>query len=177
MIFSLLITAGSAAYLYFALKEKSTLVVPLQPLPPTPDPAVASSSSDSVSSSSPTVSGVSTSSETLTQIALSSPTISKDSKDSKKSKVVLKISKELRIILFKYGNLAKEVSVIGDFNDWIRKPLKKKNNMWQVTLKIPPGTYEYQFVVDGKKENDPKNPAVSESGRSILTVKPAAPKK
>lgn len=48
---------------------------------------------------------------------------------------------------------AKGVFVAGTFNDW--KPdvaplhLHPPNGMWSATLSLPPGRYEYKFVVDG----------------------------
>jgi 1,4-alpha-glucan branching enzyme len=51
---------------------------------------------------------------------------------------------------------AKMVSVAGDFNDWniVTHPLKRiqdgvADGMWQITLSLAPGVYEYCFVVDG----------------------------
>lgn len=48
---------------------------------------------------------------------------------------------------------AKAVFVAGTFNDWKpdAAPLHNHlpNNKWIVTLPLPPGRYEYKFVVDG----------------------------
>jgi 1,4-alpha-glucan branching enzyme len=55
---------------------------------------------------------------------------------------------------------AKEVIVAGNFNDWNPKthPLKADGNgLWKRTMMLPPGTYEYKFVIDGKWQEDPKN--------------------
>lgn len=48
---------------------------------------------------------------------------------------------------------AREVFVAGTFNDWKpdAAPLHKdlSNVRWTTTLQIPPGYYEYKFVIDG----------------------------
>ena len=48
---------------------------------------------------------------------------------------------------------AKEVSLVGDFNDWdaganSMKP--DKDGLWKVSLIFPSGRYEFKFLVDGK---------------------------
>lgn len=48
---------------------------------------------------------------------------------------------------------SQEVSVGGTFNDWNpnQTPMRKSaDGTWRVTLRVPPGSYEYKFVVDGK---------------------------
>ncbi len=54
------------------------------------------------------------------------------------------------------------VSVAGDFNDWDIQadPLKKdRRGLWQTTLRLRPGIYEYKFVIDGAEwREDPQNP-------------------
>ena len=53
---------------------------------------------------------------------------------------------------------AKEVSLVGNFNQWNSQanPMKKdKKGIWKVTLSLGPGRYEYRFIADGKWENDP----------------------
>lgn len=52
---------------------------------------------------------------------------------------------------------AREVFVAGEFNNWDARanPLKKdKNGVWNITLPLTPGRYEYRFLTDGKWEND-----------------------
>ena len=56
-----------------------------------------------------------------------------------------------------YAPSATEVSLAGTFNGWdATKNLLKKNNAgkWRLTLLLPPGRYEYRFLVDGNWEND-----------------------
>ena len=55
---------------------------------------------------------------------------------------------------------AKEVILMGDFNQWNAKvhPMKKnKAGVWEKATLLFPGTYEYRFIVDGQWENDPNN--------------------
>ncbi len=55
---------------------------------------------------------------------------------------------------------AKEVVLMGDFNQWNPKkhPMKKDmNGVWKKTTVLFPGRYEYRFLVDNRWENDPKN--------------------
>ena len=47
---------------------------------------------------------------------------------------------------------AKLACVAGTFNDWdtSRTPLHKEaNGSWKATVWLPPGRYEYKFVIDG----------------------------
>ena len=66
-----------------------------------------------------------------------------------------------RKITFSFESLnAKEVILMGDFNNWNPKkhPMKKNDNgKWTKAVIIPPGQYEYKFLVDGQWEQDPQN--------------------
>ncbi len=50
-----------------------------------------------------------------------------------------------------------EVFLAGDFNNWNPRShrMTRKEGAFQRKLKLPPGTYEYKFVVDGEWRNDP----------------------
>jgi 1,4-alpha-glucan branching enzyme len=53
---------------------------------------------------------------------------------------------------------AKQVHVTGTFCDWQTRAcaLKKgKAGVWQTRLSLPPGRYEYRFLVDGEWRDDP----------------------
>jgi 5'-AMP-activated protein kinase regulatory beta subunit len=55
---------------------------------------------------------------------------------------------------------AKEVILMGDFNNWNPKkhPMKKDDNgKWTKAVLLPPGQYEYKFMVDGQWKEDPQN--------------------
>ena len=74
---------------------------------------------------------------------------------------------------------AKTVGVMATFNDWdaSRSPMKRHDDgTWTITLRVLPGSYEYQFLVDGKtRMTDPTAPGTdSEFGEanSVLTVTP-----
>ncbi len=47
---------------------------------------------------------------------------------------------------------AKEVEVVGDFSAWKPIPLADPDGdgVWTLILKLPPGRYEYAFLVDGR---------------------------
>ena len=55
---------------------------------------------------------------------------------------------------------AEEVILVGDFNKWNPKTHSMKNNehgIWSKTVIIPPGKYEYKFLIDGQWKEDPQN--------------------
>ena len=59
---------------------------------------------------------------------------------------------------------ANEVFLIGDFNKWNPKshPMKSdENGAWVRNVIIPPGEYEYKFIVDGQWKEDPQNEQLS----------------
>lgn len=54
---------------------------------------------------------------------------------------------------------AKNVELVGDFNDWElgKAPMKKDaSGNWKKAVKLTPGEYHYKFVVDGEWWLDPK---------------------
>ncbi|MBI1388184.1 MAG: hypothetical protein GC154_07025 [bacterium] len=55
----------------------------------------------------------------------------------------------------------KTVALLGDFNGWDEKasiPFHASGNgTWSLRLKLPPGRYEYLFLVDGEPRPDPGN--------------------
>ena len=76
---------------------------------------------------------------------------------------------------------ASDVRIAGDFNGWVpdkgvRSVIESHGNtrVWTKVLQLPPGTYEYRYVVDGEWREDPDNPNSIESpaGRphSVLIV-------
>jgi 1,4-alpha-glucan branching enzyme len=55
---------------------------------------------------------------------------------------------------------AMEVFLLGDFNNWNPKlgfMKKGTNGLWEKSVMLPPGSYEYKFKVDGEWINDPDN--------------------
>ena len=75
---------------------------------------------------------------------------------------------------------ANEVFLAGDFNAWQTaskdyRLRKFKGDIWKKKVKLKPGTYEYQFIVDGNWWCDPANENRSASPygteNSIIIVK------
>ncbi len=54
---------------------------------------------------------------------------------------------------------AKEIHLSGDFNDWLPASLRpnrrQANGRWETRLVLPPGRYEFKFVVDAEWGVDP----------------------
>jgi len=73
---------------------------------------------------------------------------------------------------------AKEVLLVGDFTNWQAKPLmmdrmKPRSRTFAAAVNLPPGTYEYKFIVDGEWVADPKADSVLNeygTGNSVITV-------
>jgi len=52
--------------------------------------------------------------------------------------------------------VAHDVSIAGSFNDWTPQALKcNAKGIWSIAVTLPPGTYEYKFVVDSEWLEDP----------------------
>jgi 1,4-alpha-glucan branching enzyme len=63
------------------------------------------------------------------------------------------------VCLSLFGREAKQVHVAGTFNNWNPKSTPMQfdgNQRWVTELTLPPGTYEYQFLVDGHWTPDPQ---------------------
>ena len=55
---------------------------------------------------------------------------------------------------------AKEVILIGNFNNWNLKkhPMKLNGDgLWSRSIMLKPGDYEYKFLIDGQWQTDPLN--------------------
>ncbi len=71
---------------------------------------------------------------------------------------------------------AKKATVAGTFNNWdsSRTPMHKGASGWKATLWLPPGRYEYKFVVDGEWVCDPNAAQSAPNGfgtqNSVLVV-------
>lgn len=75
---------------------------------------------------------------------------------------------------------AHEVCIAGTFNDWhpgVTPMLHLSHDRWVKMLALPPGRYEYQFVVDGKWVCDPaaaeKVPNPFGGFNAVLVVPPS----
>jgi alpha-amylase/alpha-mannosidase (GH57 family) len=98
-------------------------------------------------------------------------------------------------VRFTFWNaIAHTIAVVGDFNGWsaTQDPLARgEHDVWSVVRKIPPGIYQYKFLLDGKHyQVDPDNPVlvdnydrsaknsvfvVTEEGKVVLSAQPPEP--
>jgi 1,4-alpha-glucan branching enzyme len=55
---------------------------------------------------------------------------------------------------------AKEVYLVGDFNNWSRHAdrMVKRQGRFHKTKRLAPGEYQYKFLVDGEWHTDPSAP-------------------
>ena len=62
---------------------------------------------------------------------------------------------------------AERVSLAGTFNGWKtdQVPMRQKDGIWTAVLVLPPGSYEYMFIEDGKRwVTDPLAPLTRDDG-------------
>jgi len=55
---------------------------------------------------------------------------------------------------------ALSVYITGSFNDWSLDEscrMQQDNERWIAQIPLKPGTYKYQFIIDGKWQEDPNN--------------------
>jgi len=81
-------------------------------------------------------------------------------------------------VLFQYDAMAaREVNLAGSFNNWggtqgggrfdprIDPMSSDEKGVWKVYVALPPGRYQYKFVIDQVRwEKDPNNPDVAQEG-------------
>ena len=71
---------------------------------------------------------------------------------------------------------ARAVQLAGDFNGWMvdGNEMQPAGRVWTKVVPLVPGRYRYRYVVDGRWQNDPLNPAVEPAPfggyNSILVV-------
>jgi hypothetical protein len=92
--------------------------------------------------------------------AKESPTLERESSARKATpRVVAPRKQSAQPVLFEYHDRgAHKVCIAGNFNDWKADGLEMVdlgNGKWAKNLLLPPGTYEYRLVVDGKWICDP----------------------
>jgi chromosome partitioning protein len=83
------------------------------------------------------------------------------------------------VVRFRDSN-ANDVRIAGDFNGWVpdkgvRSLIESEGQtkIWTKILRLPPGTYQYRYVVDGEWREDPENPEATSSavgGRNSVLV-------
>ena len=78
-----------------------------------------------------------------------------------------------------YSTKIKKVNIAGSFNNWsmTADPLYDRDGsgMWKIVLPLPPGRYEYKFIINGKEWiPDPANPTTTDDGfggyNSVISV-------
>lgn len=82
-------------------------------------------------------------------------------------------------VTFTYQNPnATSVYLAGSFNNWsttANPMIKNKYGVFVLKLRLPPGTYQYKYVVDGNWTPDPNNPNTAPDGfggvNSVIEVK------
>lgn len=76
-----------------------------------------------------------------------------------------------------FSRTAKQVQIVGDFNNWNPQNFRRNDKGgWVISIPIPPGDYSYNYLVDGKTVRDPNQPRTDTQGRSLLSLpRPAAP--
>ena len=70
------------------------------------------------------------------------------------------LARKQRVVFSLKAPDAREVKLIGDFNQWnlATHPMKMDHTgVWKRIVMLSPGRYEYKFLVDGRWERDPKN--------------------
>lgn len=91
------------------------------------------------------------------------------------------MASSLRGVVFQYRGAANRVSVVGSFNHWSPSahPLRQTEDLWEITVFLPPGSYPYAFDVDGVVVPDPdprRSPGPHGSRYSVVVVPgPARP--
>jgi 1,4-alpha-glucan branching enzyme len=72
---------------------------------------------------------------------------------------------------------AKEVALVGTFNDWdpqARSLKLDKKGIWKTSMTLEAGAYEYRFLVDGQWQNDPRAETVPNPCGSQNSVRDVA---
>jgi 1,4-alpha-glucan branching enzyme len=78
-----------------------------------------------------------------------------------------------------YSTKVKKVNIAGTFNNWstTADPLydREGSGMWTIVLPLPPGKYEYKFIIDNDEWiPDPANPVTTDDGfggsNSVISV-------
>ena len=66
-----------------------------------------------------------------------------------------------RKVTFSYEDPnARDVVLMGDFNNWDPKKHPMKNDgqgIWTKSVILAPGIYKYKFIADGEWKTDPRN--------------------
>lgn len=91
--------------------------------------------------------------KTVTKVAAKAKPEAKPVAPAKKPTVE---AKKKVVFQFKPEVSANEVAVAGSFNDWLPVAMKaNKKGVWEKSVQLAPGSYEYRFVLDGHWICDP----------------------
>jgi hypothetical protein len=77
-------------------------------------------------------------------------------------------TRDVKSVNFIFTGEAQEVMVAGAFNNWQPLPMKHVDGVWETSLKLQPGEYQYKFIVDGSWMLDPGNDATLVNEQSIV---------
>ena len=119
-------------------------------------PRVASAPAPAVAPRSPSAQGVVVAPRPAE--SAKAPVLSAAPQGERRRETVVASAPKVRVIkevkIFFYFPPAQKVAVTGDFNDWNADgvPLKAagKPGLWEAELRLPPGVYSYNFIVDGE---------------------------
>jgi hypothetical protein len=82
-----------------------------------------------------------------------------------------------------YRKGLESISLVGQFNDWdpdSTTMTEVSPGVWTVSLRLRPGVYEYQFILDGTQRvtdpTMPQTPSDFGSPNSVVTVSPRIPR-
>ena len=83
-----------------------------------------------------------------------------------------------RILFSLLARRAKHVQLVGDFTDWEARPIpmdrmKPRSRTFGAIVDLPPGTYQYKYIVDGEWVEDPKADSVPNefgTSNSVITI-------
>lgn len=115
------------------------------------------------------------------EVRASSPSL--HAADDVEEKIAAREADDSRQVVVRFRDAAaRDVRIAGDFNGWVpdRGVLshiesEPAGRVWTKILELPPGTYQYRYVVDGDWRPDPANPqAVDAPGgfrNSVLVVR------
>lgn len=92
------------------------------------------------------------------------------SRETKKS-VIVSVnpkSSKYRRVTFRWFGDGDKVEIVSGFTMSKPQALKKKNDFWETTLSIAPGTYKFLYIVDGVNVTDPYSD--QKDGRSVVVI-------
>lgn len=73
--------------------------------------------------------------------------------------------------LFEGNRGGNEVEVEGSFDNWSsRTRLQKTGNSFTIVKLLPPGVYQYKFIVDNEWQYDPSQPAMYDDSNNVNNV-------